>query len=183
MNKNSLFHLSIFTLFGFSMIAFILLHFTDKFDYWEMLSFVYFTPKAIGIGLLSGVVAALLGLLLIKLLPDGGLDALMNEVMKNLNPKWYHILFYSFCAGVGEEILFRGAVQHYIYLWPTSILFVAIHGYLNFKDRTMFTYGVFLVFVAGGFGYLFKFLGIYAAIAAHFIYDVIMFYYMKKELT
>lgn len=180
MNKKSLFHLSIFTLFGFSLIAYILLHFSKSLVYWDMLSFDFFNLKAISIGLGVGVVAAILGLILVHFLPSGKLDNMMDSIMASLDPKWYHILFYSFCAGVGEEILFRGAIQHYIFLWPTAILFVLIHGYLNIKDKTMFIYGVFLIFISASFGYLFKFLGIYAAISAHFIYDVIMFGYMKK---
>lgn len=146
-----------------------------------MLSFEYISFQSIGIGLGIGVLSAALGLLLVYFLPNGKLDSLLDNMMEELDPKWYHILFYSFCAGVGEEILFRGAVQHYIQLWPTAILFVLIHGYLNIKDKTMFTYGVFLIFISGSFGYLFKFIGIYAAISAHFIYDVIMFGYMKRK--
>lgn len=181
MNRNSLFHLSIFTLFGFSLIAYIILHFNKEVDFWSMLSFTHLSFKSLSIGLGSGVVAAGLGLLLINILPDSKMDKMLEGALDSLNPQWYHIIFYSFCAGVGEEILFRGAIQSFIQLWPTAIIFVLIHGYLNFKDKTMFVYGVFLVFISGGFGYLHKYLGIYAAISAHFIYDVIMFAYMKKK--
>lgn len=146
-----------------------------------MLSLKNISFKAISIGLGIGILASVLGLLLIKILPEGNLSNVMDGIMRKLNPKWPHILFYSFCAGVGEEILFRGAIQSYIQLWPTAIIFVLIHGYLSLKDKTMFVYGVFLIFISGSFGYLFKFLGIYAAISAHFIYDVIMFAYMKKK--
>jgi hypothetical protein len=146
-----------------------------------MLSFSSISFKSIGIGTGVGVLAAALGLLLVHFLPSGNLDNLLDKMMEELNPKWYHILFYSFCAGVGEEILFRGAIQHYIQLWPTAVIFVLIHGYLNIKDKTMFTFGVFLIFISGSFGYLYKFLGIYSAISAHFIYDVIMFAYMKRK--
>lgn len=181
MNRKSLFHLSIFTLFGFSLIAYIILHFSDTLDFWQMLSLPYFNPKSISIGLGIGLLGGGLGLLLIQILPHGKLDNLMKGIMDDIDPQWYHVLFYSFCAGVGEEILFRGAVQHYIHLWPTAVIFVLIHGYLNIKDKTMFIYGVFLIFVSGSFGYLYKYLGIYAAISAHFIYDVIMFGYMKLK--
>lgn len=167
---------------GFSLVAYILLHFSKRLDFWTMLSFDAIRFKSISIGLGVGLLAAALGLLLVNFLPSGKLDNMMDNMMKELNPQWYHILFYSFCAGVGEEILFRGAVQHYIQLWPAAIIFVLIHGYLNIKDKTMFTYGIFLIFISGSFGYLFKFLGIYAAISAHFIYDVIMFGYMKKKV-
>jgi len=169
-------------LIGFSLVAYILLHFSKRLDFWTMLSFDAIRFKSISIGLGVGLLAAALGLLLVNFLPSGKLDNMMDNMMKELNPQWYHILFYSFCAGVGEEILFRGAVQHYIQLWPAAIIFVLIHGYLNIKDKTMFTYGIFLIFISGSFGYLFKFLGIYAAISAHFIYDVIMFGYMKKKV-
>ena len=181
MNRKSLFHLSIFTLFGFSLIGYILLHFTKSLDFWEMLALPYFNIKSISIGIGIGVLSAVLGLALVQILPNGKLDHLMKGIMEDLDPQWYHILFYSICAGVGEEILFRGAVQHYIQLWPTAIIFVLIHGYLNIKDKTMFIYGVFLIFISGAFGYLCKFFGIYAAISAHFIYDVIMFTYMRRK--
>lgn len=179
MNRKALFHLSIFTLFGFSIIAYILLHFNKEVNFWELIALSNISFKALSIGLGVGVAAAILGLLLLKVLPESKLNSMLDGVMQNLNPQWYHVLFYSFCAGVGEEILFRGAIQSYIQLWPTAIIFVAIHGYLNFKDKSMLIYGVFLIFISASFGYLHNYLGIYAAIMAHFIYDVIMFSYMK----
>lgn len=100
-------------------------------------------------------------------------------MIKDLNLQWYHILFYSFCAGLGEEILFRGAIQAYIHIWPTAIIFVLLHGYVNPKDLKTSIYGVFLILVSAGFGYMMKYWGIYAAMSAHFIYDVIMFSYLK----
>ncbi|MBL6875722.1 MAG: CPBP family intramembrane metalloprotease [Chitinophagales bacterium] len=181
MNRKSLFHLSIFTLFGFSLIGYIMLHFSAEVDFWDILSLSYLNWKSISIGTSIGLLSAGLGLLLIKVLPNGKLNKLMKGIMDDLDPQWYHILFYSFCAGFGEEVLFRGAVQHYILLWPTAVIFVLIHGYLNIKDKTMLLYGIFLIFISGAFGYLFKFLGIYAAISAHFIYDVVMFGYMKRK--
>ncbi|MFT5828553.1 MAG: hypothetical protein ACI9AB_001516, partial [Urechidicola sp.] len=45
LNRKSLFHLSIFTLFGFSLIGYILLHFTKSLDFWEMLALSYFNIK------------------------------------------------------------------------------------------------------------------------------------------
>lgn len=181
LNRRSLFHLSIFTLFGFSLIAYIILHFNDSLDFWQLISFTHFNTKSLAIGLGIGLLGGGLGLLLIKILPNGKLDKLMQRIMEEVDPQWHHVIFYSFCAGVGEEILFRGVIQDYILLWPTAIIFVLIHGYLNLKDKTMFIYGVFLIFVSGSFGYLHKFLGIYAAISAHFIYDVIMFGYLKLQ--
>ena len=81
----------------------------------------------------------------------------------------------SFAAGVGEEILFRGAIQPFIGVWPTAIGFVAIHGYLNPMNLKMSIYGILMVVVSAGIGYLFKYEGLYAAITAHFLIDLVLF--------
>ncbi len=181
MNRSKIFHLSIFTLVGFPLIAYIIMHFNSEASFVKMFSIEYFNTKAILIGLSFGIVTALLGLVLVNLLPESKLSSQIQKFIDLLNPNWYHILFYSFCAGFGEEILFRGAIQSFIGIWPTAILFVAVHGYLNYKDMPMFVYGFFLVIVSAGFGYLMEFGGIYASIFAHFIYDVIVFFYLKRK--
>ncbi|MCD8528908.1 MAG: hypothetical protein LRY27_02835 [Chitinophagales bacterium] len=58
-----------------------------------MMNPAFFNVKALGIGFASGLGAALLGLLLLKFLPEGNLDDLLSNMMKSLNPQWYHILF------------------------------------------------------------------------------------------
>jgi membrane protease YdiL (CAAX protease family) len=62
-----------------------------------------------------------------------------------------------------------------------SIIFIALHGYLNPKDRPMFIYGMVLLLVSAGFGYLLPFSGIYAAMAAHFWIDVVLMLYLKRN--
>jgi len=79
---------------------------------------------------------------------------------------------------VGEEILFRGAFQPLFGLWIVAIVFVAIHGYLNLFDWKISIYGLYMVLVAAGFGYLFSGFGIIAASSAHFAFDVIMLRYL-----
>jgi uncharacterized protein len=180
LNKPALFHLSVFTLFGFSLIAYILLHFHKTVFFWDLFAAekpVLHTIAGLGWGVLAGA----LGLALLKLGNFESTNRLFTRMIKDLDPQWYHILFYSFCAGVGEEILFRGAVQSYIHIWPTAILFVLLHGYIHPKDLKMSVYGIFLVCISAGFGYLMKCQSIYSAMAAHFMYDVVMFAYLKHK--
>lgn len=82
------------------------------------------------------------------------------------------------CAGVGEEILFRGAIQPHLGIWPTAILFIVLHGYLSFSNLALMLYGVLMVVVSAGLGYLFDNFGIHAAIVAHFLFDFFMFLYL-----
>ena len=86
------------------------------------------------------------------------------------------ILFISFCAGVGEELLFRGAVQPFLGIWTTSILFVLIHGYLNPFNPPMMIYGIYMTVVIAVIGYFTEFYGILTAMAAHFTIDTYLLY-------
>jgi membrane protease YdiL (CAAX protease family) len=182
LNRQALFHLSIFTLVGFSLIANIALHFHPSVTFWSLFeseSPILHTFFGLGMGL----VASGLGLLLLQIKGLQSTNTSFTQMLEDLDLQWYHILFYSFCAGVGEEILFRGAMQAYLYIWPTAIIFVLIHGYINPKDLKMSLFGVFLILISAGFGYLMKHESLYAAMAAHFMYDVVMFSYLKYQLN
>jgi membrane protease YdiL (CAAX protease family) len=180
LTKTAMFSLSVFTLFGFSGIAYLILSFSDQVDYFHMFSYENLW-LSIPSGLGFGVVSAGLGILLLKLPALKVTNAFYVSLFKGLDLHWTDILFYSFCAGVGEEILFRGALQPLLGLWFAAVLFVVLHGYISLKDRKKSIYGVFLIVVSAGFGYLFFYLDVYAAMAAHFIFDVIMFFKIRKE--
>ncbi|MCC5914949.1 MAG: CPBP family intramembrane metalloprotease [Balneolaceae bacterium] len=87
----------------------------------------------------------------------------------------------SFFAGAGEEILFRGAIQPLIGIWLTSIIFVAIHGYFKFKSVGHILFGVLLFGLSMMLGYLFEYSGIYAAIAAHAVYDLVLLWWVQEK--
>jgi uncharacterized protein len=96
--------------------------------------------------------------------------------------KWRRgdILFVSFCAGAGEELFFRGGLQALLGIWLSSILFVAIHGYLNPMNWRISIYGVIMVFIIAGLGYMTEHIGILTAIVAHMIIDVILLYKLRS---
>ncbi len=82
------------------------------------------------------------------------------------------IIFISACAGIGEELLFRATLQPILGIWITALLFVTLHGYLSIHNWALTVYGIFMVLAAAGLGYLFRDVGIVAAICGHFAIDV-----------
>ncbi len=133
------------------------------------------------IGIVYGVLTALVALALISRKKMRSVSAPFFEMFMKVDLELEDIVFYSFCAGFGEELLFRAGVQDFFGLWPTAIFFVAIHGYLNPKNWRIFIYGFLLVFVSAGFGYLYRDVGYFSAAIAHMVFDIGMFYYLIKK--
>ena len=57
-----------------------------------------------------------------------------RDVLKGFRVTRIQAIFLSVCAGIGEEIFFRGAIQPLIGIWITAFVFVAIHGYFSLRD-------------------------------------------------
>lgn len=97
-------------------------------------------------------------------------------VIKSLNLNLYTILFVSLCAGVGEEIFFRGALQSYLGIWITAILFIAVHGYLDPTNWKISLYGTLMTLIIALLGYMTTIYGLVSAMVAHTVIDIILFY-------
>lgn len=91
------------------------------------------------------------------------------------------IILLSFCAGFGEELFFRGAVQPLIGIWITAILFVAIHGYLNPMNWRITLYGLYMTGVIAILGYFTEYFGIWSACFAHTAIDIVLFRYLVRR--
>ena len=180
MNRRTFFLLGLITLVGFSALGgWVIEQFQDiRFISLFQTGIPWYTQ--IGIGLLYGIVTAAGAWLIVQsdLLTDT--RTFFARIIQQLRLSIFDILFISFCAGVGEEILFRGAIQPYLGIWITAILFVAIHGYLTPKNWRLSVYGIYMCLVIGGMGYLCDFLGITTAIAAHFAIDVVLLYALVR---
>ena len=69
-------------------------------------------------------------------------------------------------TAIGEEVLFRGALQPRFGLLPTALLFAVLHVQYTLSPATL------IVFLLGlGLGLLRKYLDTSAAIIAHFVYN------------
>lgn len=100
--------------------------------------------------------------------------------VKSLHLTVFELLFLSICAGFGEEILFRLALQEWLHPLIAAVFFVAIHGYINPKDWSTTKYGIFVLFFIIVISYALEPLGIWFCIAAHVTYDFVLFYYWSK---
>ena len=93
------------------------------------------------------------------------------------------IIFISFCAGVGEEIFFRAAIQPMLGIWLTSLIFVALHGYLNPLNWRISLYGIVMVFIIASFGYLFEVAGLITVMTAHVIFDIVLLKLLQEKVS
>lgn len=135
------------------------------------------------IGLASGALIGFAGILMIRL-PSFNeiLDeyAIIRQV-KELSLTPSQIVCVSLVAGISEEILFRGAIQPVIGIWWTSLLFIGIHGYIRLHSTTHALYSLFTFGLSMVLGLLFIHFGLISAMAAHFIYDVVVLYGIKRN--
>lgn len=97
------------------------------------------------------------------------------RMLKNLKLNWFDIIFISFCAGFGEEILFRAGLQTWLGPWITSILFIAVHGYFNPRSWKKSMLGLSLLPFILILSFAYEVFGLWFCVAAHFSYDLLMF--------
>ena len=87
----------------------------------------------------------------------------------------HHRIWLSICAGFGEEIFFRGAIQHWFGILITAIFFVAIHGYLDPRNWRISIYGVLMTGGMVLLGILAEKFGLVAPMIAHAVIDIMLF--------
>jgi len=168
------------TLFGFSYLGYLLIHFFAKDEnFHELINAGSPIVSQLVHGALFGVAAFLVINVFIKSNLLGDLTHFVYDLAKQMT--YAEIIFISFCAGVGEEILFRVGIQHFLGIWPTAFLFVLLHGYFSLKDWRVTIYGVFMTIASAGFGYLYLRYGIASAMFAHFLIDLIILGALKYE--
>jgi len=100
--------------------------------------------------------------------------------LSGLNPVWI-----SLAAAIGEELLFRAALQPLLGVWITSLIFLLTHTPVyQFRKLNWATLvqaaGVFGASVALGFVY--RYVGLLAAMMVHAALDVIGLYVVRNVL-
>lgn len=183
--KRGIYILGIITLLVFPIPAFLLLYFLEGItfiDFFELESFTFFN---IIIGSLIGICYALIANKILKLPIFKTVPLKVDELVRSLNLTLFDAFFLSICAGVGEELLFRAGIQHYLGLSLTSILFVAVHGYLNPMNWKQSLYGLVVLPLAFILGICYVEFGLWFAIAIHTSYDLVLFIIIsqKKDAT
>lgn len=168
------------TLLGMPLLAWIIVQFTEDID----LMTRWTGPEHIGIQLVWGIPVGLVAALIAKFIVSRnfmtGVRLRYERMFRKLRLNWSEIIFISLCAGVGEELLFRGVVQPLLGILFTSILFVLIHGYLNPRDWRISIYGVYMTLVIVGLGIMTEEIGIWSAVAAHTVIDIVLLADLRK---
>lgn len=103
-----------------------------------------------------------------------------QNIIDQMDINFILALFLSFCAGVGEELFFRGVLQNYFGIWITAIFFVAIHGYLNPKNWRLSLYGIFLVLYSASLGFFKEEVSVWFSVYSHMFFDLVLFLSLKK---
>lgn len=138
-------------------------------------------PLQVFLGTGIGCIMAIIAWLYLR---TNGMQAMRSHYVELIGPhvqlardRW----FLSICAGVGEELFFRGALQPWLGIMLTAVLFVAIHGYLDPRQWRTMGYGSLLTVFMIGFGSMADHWGLYAPILAHIAFDVVLLQRMAKE--
>jgi len=100
--------------------------------------------------------------------------------LAGLNPVWI-----SLAAAIGEELLFRAALQPLLGVWITSVIFLLTHTPVyQFRKLDKATLvqaaGVFGASVALGF--IYQYVGLLAAVLVHVAIDVVGLYVVRNAL-
>jgi membrane protease YdiL (CAAX protease family) len=173
--------LGLVTLLLFPIPGFYLLHFFQGTSWIDFLETNNIKLISVGLGLEFGFAYALIAYLFMKAPFFDALPDRVDRILTNLNLTYTDGIFLSACAGIGEELLFRAGIQPLLGPWITSIVFVALHGYLNPWNWKFSMYGLivlpFIVTISFGFIHF----GLWFSIAAHFAYDAVLFVIMIKE--
>jgi len=100
--------------------------------------------------------------------------------LSGLNPVWI-----SLAAAIGEELLFRAALQPLLGVWITSVIFLLTHTPVyQFRKLDKAT----LVQAAGVFGasvvlgFIYQYVGLLAAVLVHVAIDVVGLYVVRNAL-
>lgn len=138
----------------------------------------------LGLGLGTAVLLALVNYAVLRLAPPiqpvRAIRRLYRETFRPLfaTVSPFEILGVSLAAGVGEELLFRGAVQAEFGLVVASVLF----GLAHISSRGSVVFGLWVVvmgFGLGGLAYVAG--GLLAPIVAHFVYDAAAINYISRD--
>lgn len=135
-----------------------------------------------GIGIEYGVVFGIFMLIMTNTEEARKSFSGQHQLIRDMRLNVVDILFLSLCAGFGEEILFRVAVQQWLHPILASIAFVAIHGYINPKDLDTTKYGLLVcLFITVLSFAISREQGLWFCIAAHASYDFVLFYFWGRN--
>ncbi|MFM9006777.1 MAG: CPBP family intramembrane glutamic endopeptidase [Flavobacteriales bacterium] len=172
--------LALATLIMMPLVAMVVDHFSEKVNLQAaLLGDMQFGMQLLW-GSIAGIAIALGAHLLIASPLLNQVNSSYARILGRFKLNLSEVVLISLCAGIGEEMLFRGAIQPFLGIPITSILFVAIHGYLNPRDWRLAIYGLFMTGGIAWLGYLADTRGLLSAMMGHTIIDVYLLLYLQR---
>lgn len=172
--------LSLLTLLLFGAGGYLVIEYAQDQDFLEVLESGRGINTQLMTGLIAGMLASVVAVGLISRRFFKEEMEFYKGLIDQLNLRFLDIIFLSLCAGIGEELFFRGGIQPFLGIWWTSILFVLLHGYLNPKNWRISIYGMVMVGIIAGFGFLFRDIGLISAMTAHAVLDIVLLIYITS---
>lgn len=173
--------LGLVTLLLFPIPGYLIVHYFHPQSIATFLQIDEFNAIPTTYGLEFGFVYAFIAYLFMKAPFFDKVPSKVDHIIAQLPLTYFDGIFLSLCAGVGEELLFRAGIQPLLGPWVTSVVFVALHGYLNPWNWRFSMYGMivlpFIVILSFGFIHF----GLWFGIGAHFAYDAVLFTIMIRE--
>lgn len=179
--RNRMLLLGFVTLVLFPIPTFLFLGWKENISVMSLMQWENANLLTVGLGLEFGFAYGILALVLLKAPVFEKLPNRIEDLVRSMKLNVGDALFLSFCAGFGEELLFRSGIQFYLGVPLTSIIFVAIHGYLNPWNWRYSLYGLIVLPFIILLSYGFVTFGLWFAIAAHFAYDAVLFVSMINQ--
>jgi membrane protease YdiL (CAAX protease family) len=107
---------------------------------------------------------------------------LLLALTQRVNLNGWRPLGFGLCAGIGEELLFRGAIQPLLGIWWTGLLFALAHyGTGGFKSMSFMKWGyaAFLYLTSLMLGLVLTQIGLIAAVVLHSVADAVIFFVLR----
>jgi membrane protease YdiL (CAAX protease family) len=179
--KKQLYLMGLMTLLIFPIPSFVALYFLEDIKLTTFLAFEDFKIQNIAFGGLTGISYAIFVYYITRHPIFRKIPLNVEELIRKSGINLPDAIFLSFCAGLGEELLFRSGVQHYLGIILTSIIFVAVHGYFSLNPPLKSLYGLLVLPFILILGFGFNQWGLWFAVSAHFFYDLVLFSFILKE--
>ncbi|WP_445665361.1 CPBP family intramembrane glutamic endopeptidase [Fodinibius sp. AD559] len=175
--------LSIISATAYLLLAFLIYRYVHEENIKTAFEHGYPVTIQLLIGFVSGGIAAGIIGLIISRPPVSDIlhDFYIVDMVSKLQLTRFDRIQLSAFAGVGEELLFRGAIQPLLGIWFTSVIFIGIHGYFKFKSVGHLLFGAMMFGLSMMLGYLFESAGLIAAMSAHAVYDIIMLQMVQSD--
>ncbi len=168
------------------LVALLLIHFLQHAPLPEALLAGLPWPQQAMLGALLGSVVG--GASVISALRKPGADSVQRTAdsygqldLHGLNPVWI-----ALSAGLGEEMLFRAALQPLAGIWLSSLLFLLLHSRVyDFRrlDRTALLQAASVLGMSLVFGLVAMYAGLIAAILAHTLIDIFGLYAVRRVVA